>query len=296
MSPLIDIYVRWSNVRLAVDWWASKDGWDKYARAAQEIRLARELRLRLCRRLDFFLCVGYSLLSRYLEEHPELRTYGLNTADLALTPEVRGIMHRPDDIPVDTNSFAALEQSLDAIIDAWRSRARSKLGELMRGMKCRKGVDPLSLATTLFSCARCSQTCLHFPAVLTHKCQRPEFIEWNQDVWADIIRRRNGLHGRLGNPDIGFALSIALWPCEHSESAHQIVRLCGMNPWGATVGEMDALNVRLVQGDVTMTWRAAVSGAVAHSLHMSALIVPRESDHRTDSTQPSSIELAGGWS
>lgn len=176
-------------------------------------------------------------------------------------------MHRPDDVQVDMNSFMALEEKLDTVIDAWQSRVRGKLGELMRGrMNCGHAVDPLDLATTLFSCTRCSQTCLPFPAVLTHKCQRPEFVEWDQDAWEDIVWRRNGLRGRLGNPDIGFAVSLALRPCEYSEPAHQIVRLCGMNPLVATAGEMDTLDVRLVQGDAIMTWRAAVSGAVGYDL------------------------------
>ena len=229
---------------------------------AREVHRARDLRMRLCRRIDFFVSVGTRILYRYLEEHPDRRIYGFNTADLALTPEVREMMHRPEGAHVDLN---ALEKKLDVIVDGWQSRVRDRLYELIGGqMKsgAAEEVDPLELATTMFRCDKCNETCLRFPAVLSHKCQRPDYMEWQQDAWEDIVRRRNGLRGRLGNPDIGFALSLALSRCKYLEPAYQIVRLCGMEPAVATSEQMDALDVRLVQGDVIMTWSAAVSTAL----------------------------------
>ena len=207
--------------------------------------------------------MGLRLLHQYLRQTPELRAYGLNAADIALTPEVREIMHRADNAQVDMSSFAFLEEDMGTIIDAWRSRILNNLREAIPERTDRgTTVDPLDLATTMFTCKRCNEAFLRFPSVLTHKCQRPGSIEWEQDVWADIVRRRNGLRGRLGDPDIGFALSLALWPCEYSEPANQIVRLCGMDPGVATTREMDAIDVRLVRGSAIMTWRAAVSGTV----------------------------------
>lgn len=257
------------NSLTAADWWASKDVLDNHLRAAREAQLARELRLRLCRRLDCFLSVGSHLLHRYLGQHPRLRAYGLNVADLALTPEVREIAHRPEDAHVDMDNFAIIEETLEGIIDSWRIRVCNRLHELIGGRAdYESAVDALNLAVTMFTCKKCGETCLRFPNVFTHKCQRPEPIGWTHDAWEDIVRRRNGLRGRprISNSDIGFALSLALWPSQHSESAHQVVRMCGKDPWTTTAEEMDALNVRFVQGKTIMTWGAAVSGAVDPSL------------------------------
>ena len=136
---------------------------------------------------------------------------------------------------------------MDNIVHTWQSDIRSKLRKLIQDCDPASAVDPLELATTMFSCRRCSETFLRFPSVLTHKCQRPASMEWKKDEWEDVVQRRSGMGSRLGNPDIGFALSLALWPCGYSEPAHHIVRLCGMDPAVVTAQEMDALDVRLVQ-------------------------------------------------
>ena len=99
------------NSLTAADWWASKDVLDNHLRDAREAQQARELRLRLCRRLDCFLRVGSHLLHRYLGQYPILQAYGLNVADLALTPEVCDFMHRPENAHVDTDSFAIIEKT-----------------------------------------------------------------------------------------------------------------------------------------------------------------------------------------
>jgi len=214
----------------------------------REDRQAREWESRMHRRWRAFIVAGNKLLDQQLAEHPELWAYGLDIDDFALTPEIREIMNRPAEELVHQHSFMALQAQAGAILEGWRSRICNQLRDLMRSsMRFPQNVDPLELATTTFCCENCVRTCLFFPNVVAHRCQRSRSSAAQQDAYSHLV------HEAM-NP-----FSMRLREYELSESACQIVQFCGKDPETTTAKEMDALDIRLAtQGCAIMTWRAAI--------------------------------------
>ncbi|KAH9928198.1 uncharacterized protein B0H18DRAFT_1001803 [Fomitopsis serialis] len=157
-------------------------------------------------------------------------------------------MNRPAKECVHQHSFMALQAQVGAILEGWRSRVCNQLRDLMRStMRFPQNVDPLELAATTFRCGDCVQTCLFFPNVVAHSCQRVRSSVTQQDTYPQSLQ------------DIMRPFLMRLREYKLSEPACQIVRFCGKDPETTTAKEMDALDIRLAtQGSAIMTWRAAV--------------------------------------
>ncbi|EPT01404.1 hypothetical protein FOMPIDRAFT_83398 [Fomitopsis schrenkii] len=227
----------------------------KFMESIREERLAHDTCMRISHRWRTLSDVGPILVKEYLDNHPEMQHYGLNTADLVQTPEFREIMYAPEDAVVNEDIFMALRPKMDAIVEEWVSQKREQLREMVLSKtKLPDDVDPLALATTIFTCKKCFQRCLFFLDVLKHPCQRPMVSVYSPE---QVINAGRGIPNRRyvgkANP-----LTFSLCEYEYSEPACRVVRLCGQDPQRTTVNEMDALDVRLVQADSIMTWRRAI--------------------------------------
>ena len=257
------------NISRLVGWASIEDKLITFMEAIRDGRLRREDRERLDRRWHIFKKVGPQLRHAYLKAHPKLRMYGLNVPDLAHTPEIMEIISAPLSTTVDERSFAALQPRMETIVEGWRARFCEALRALVRGTKTEypEGVEPLGLATTIFACGTCAQSYLFFQDVLTHPCQRPKYLP-GEDPLRDSAKKPQ-TH-RFGDDELGFPLALSLREYVRSEEAWFVVELCGKDPLRTTVGEMDMLGVRLVQGNAIMTWRAAVSTRLLRLINQTA--------------------------
>ncbi|KAH9920096.1 uncharacterized protein B0H18DRAFT_617380 [Fomitopsis serialis] len=205
-----------------------------------------------------FESAGKELVEEYLDEHEEMKIFGLNIADLMHTPEVQHLLCAPKDTHVDEQSFLALQAQMETTMEGWKSRACNTLRQLIRRTKRApkaSNVDMLELATTVFRCNCCSPGYLFYPNVLGHKCLRPG----PDPLFTFLHGHRYGLFDNMLFLGMFEARNLR-FEAALPRTARQIIQVCNKDPDTVTAREMDSLDIRLVRDDVTiMTWRAAVS-------------------------------------
>ena len=275
----IDYLLNWVNHHRLVGWRSVYSGLVKLMEEVREERLAFERVQGIERRWRMLWSFGPALIKAYLKGHPEMTCYRFNAADLALTPACKEIAYAPRDTDTSEPVFFGLQPKMHAIFKGWVSEKRKELREMLPPKAVfPKDVDPLQLATTIFACRVCSHAYLFFPDVFAHPCQR--LTAQVQLPGNDLRPRRDSLNidcrhiYSLGNP-----LRFLLREYEPTEAASQIVRLCNKDPRRTTVADMDACDVRLVQGGSIMTWRAAVS--TSHVPPESCRSQPHDLSHRS---------------
>ncbi|KAH9832290.1 uncharacterized protein C8Q71DRAFT_861184 [Rhodofomes roseus] len=308
-NPILSRHALVQGVEPLTDhaWRSMRDELVKLMQDLREKRLARERKQRMEGRWSSYMSAAPYLLKQQLEAQPELRSYGFNLADLALTPEVRELIHADADVYVGSQGFMALQPHMDAIVEGWKSRVCEELRKQMRASpktrsgkaQPRKGPEPnVELATTMFSCGGCTLPCLFFPNVLAHSCQRPSNAPAQQDAYGEFVHAKNDtkLRTTLNLPAIGYALSIQLRKLELSKQAYQIVQFCDKDPETTTAKEMDELDVRLVQGKAIMNWRAAIIEQIQHK-HQMATWRRADADELAGAKKAERkfVETRGGW-
>lgn len=252
-----------------------------FMQEVKEARLKREFKQRLEGRFDALKMTLNTLANR-----PEARTCGILYSDIAFIPEIREVMCAPESVLVDEESFRAVHETFGDMVEAWKRNAVDELRKLVnkrrkpRKTKAKgKGkkkvaeaeavVDPLELATTLFSCENhCGTTPLFYPGILAHRCFRMPHMPFS-DVYCNFIREHYECSsgGRQWWPSTGVGKytvrdDLVVNPRAVPKYAKQIITLCGRDPKTATASELDDLDVRLVlvkeDGKHVVTWREAV--------------------------------------
>jgi len=231
----------------------------EFMQSVRKKRLNDEFERALKERWVMFKTAGKELLNDYLDEHPEMRVYGLNIADLARTPEIREILCTPADVPVDEQSFMALRAEMGTIVEGWKASACDDLRQMVRHATQASrdaDVEPLELAATWFECERCVRV-LFYPNVFAHKCLRSGRTR-PLSVLPNHPRKIYELSVRAKFPK-AFEEPSRILTVRSPRIARRVIRFCDENPDIATAEDMDALDIRLVQDDTTiMTWRAAI--------------------------------------
>lgn len=207
--------------------------------------------------------------------------------ELMFRPEVRAIVEQDTDHPVSPTDFEVFTDDFARWATDWEESCDEKLRELVRDSPALKDelpgdVDPLSLASVVFTCKGCKgipgmflahmdeATPMLYPTVLTHGC-----------LYAK--RRRGSLRGVspferatvLASPTESVLVQYGPWSCNtlevdvfHARVA-EIIAAFGKDPSRTTRDEMDAIDdVRLYCFDCprdssgflhVMNWRHAVT-------------------------------------
>ncbi|TFY61351.1 hypothetical protein EVJ58_g4569 [Rhodofomes roseus] len=229
-------------------------------------RLEHEYTVMLTERWSVMKSVAKGLLDRYLSEHPEMLEYGLNIADLALTKEFREVMCAPEDEVVGSARFLALEGQMNTIVESWRSRIRKEVQELFvkHGIPTPRYGDPLDLVTTVFEDVRSSERSF-FPRIVSHKALRSAKPEAGGDAYEEFVYGLDDVHC--------YETCSMLRPLPTNDAMREVIKLCGKDPDVASVQEMDALDLRLLDkyGRIR-TWRGAVMASSDDNHHAYKLV------------------------
>lgn len=176
--------------------------------------------------------------------------------DFMRRPEIQAIFRLPDTVRVTAQMFDVHRDQFGEWAAEWRRGCEDKLRALIRSSDAFQGkladnVDPLSLASVVFTCAECEKDINSFskitplyPSLLSHDCLWPRVTYY---TYTDPVERAIvAMSGYYMRHDFREAwdcksLSIGRW----HERGKDVVELCGKDPYTATMEEMDALDVRL---------------------------------------------------
>lgn len=182
--------------------------------------------------------------------------------DLMLTDTIWAMFMLPaetDMLPV----YNAVFEHLPIMAAQWRQRCDEQLREIVRNSDAFKdripeGVDPLTLASVVFTCKSCSAHSVTskklpslYPGILTHDCLWERADPYNIVAGNDSLESVILLASSRGRSWRGDGAACLAWSCESLEIGvlHRrvagIIRACGKDPLKATREEMDGLRVRL---------------------------------------------------
>ncbi|KAK0432498.1 hypothetical protein EV421DRAFT_1910878 [Armillaria borealis] len=136
-------------------------------------------------------------------------------ADVCTFPAFRVVLEAPTELAVTDASFVDATQQLPTLIADWKHRKESELRAQVVSLEI-EGVDPLKLATAVFSCEH--QWSMH-----------------DQFPVADV----DDLYKHIGNATIFFDRT-------RSAIAASVIRLASCDPVTTTAEEMDDLNLRFL--------------------------------------------------
>ncbi|KAG7441587.1 uncharacterized protein BT62DRAFT_474553 [Guyanagaster necrorhizus] len=153
--------------------------------------------------------------------------------DVCTFPEFQHILELPIEHVVTEASFADALNELPTLIEDWQQRRESRLRAMVPPQESRH-IDPLKLATTVFSCKRCCGAIITNADIWWHRrvnsC-RPGRIYY-QD-WATNV---DDLYGKLGNKELFF-------DTKRSAVTASLLRLASCNPTMTSAEEMDNLDL-----------------------------------------------------
>lgn len=202
--------------------------------------------------------------------------------DLMRRPEVKALAERATYLWTNEDDFIALSDQFAEWAAEWKAECDEKLRELVRSSPAFKdqipeGVDPLSLASVIFTCEDCkyertspknARLPSPYPAILAHECLYKH--AWDFD-FKDPFERAT-VSVSLTKDTFN---SHTFWSCEPLEvgiwhkRASEIIKMFGKDPMTTTREEMDnnvEMRLHCDQCSKTvprrrevMTWRQAVS-------------------------------------
>lgn len=162
--------------------------------------------------------------------------------DICMFPVFKAIIERPTEENVTEASFTEAMSELPALIADWQQRRDTELRALIPVLETQNPsqadtygsanvVDPLKLATTVFSCER------RCPAMFAidiwrHRCASRQQFYFNNGPIKDV----DDLYSRLGNSKLSF-------DAPGSAVAASLIRLASRDPTATTAEEMDSLDL-----------------------------------------------------
>ncbi|KAK0231601.1 hypothetical protein IW262DRAFT_1345245 [Armillaria fumosa] len=159
----------------------------------------------------------------------------------------REILELPADRVVTEASFADAVNELPNLITNWQRQKESKLRALVPPQES-GNVDPLKLATTIFSCRHQCRAMITNADIWRHKCNtHSSFV--HGAARHGRVSNVDDLYHDLGNAELSFDLA-------SSAMAASLVRLVSRDPATMTAEEMDSLNVEFL-ADPILTYNLA---------------------------------------
>lgn len=201
------------------------------------------------------------LLTRY-------RSWHFKQDDRQVMQPVMDILSRPDvlellgDATKTRKDLMAhpFEDSFPTFVAEWRKKRDGELRKIVRDSdtfkdKIPEDVDPLSLASVMFSCSRCTaEKTVHrtlppaYPRILSHRCLHCKLSTVAREVGQVVqwLLSKRG-EGGVSPVDLAYSLhmddflSVGVW---HRRAA-DIIKACGQDPMTVTRDKMDMLDVRV---------------------------------------------------
>ncbi len=153
--------------------------------------------------------------------------------DVCMFPIFRDILELPTEHDVTKHSFADAVKELPNLISDWQRQRESKLRALVPPQKTGQ-VDPLKLATTVFSCKRRCRAIITNADIWRHKCVT--YLSYASEGNHRDLTNVDDLYYNLGNTELSFDRA-------GSALAASLVRLASRDPATTTAEEMDNLNL-----------------------------------------------------
>lgn len=192
-------------------------------------------------------------------------------ADVCTFSTFRVVLEAPTKLAITDASFVDATQQLPTLIADWKRRKESELRAQVVSLET-EGVDPLKLATAVFSCEHQRDAIITNTDLWRHRCVPFLILSgpgsmYDQFPVADV----DDLYKHIGNATPFFDRT-------RSAIAASVVRLASCDPVTTTAEEMDDLNLRFlptnmydrvgtycsvlgptVYGLPILTWRECVS-------------------------------------
>ncbi|SJL01060.1 uncharacterized protein ARMOST_04376 [Armillaria ostoyae] len=153
--------------------------------------------------------------------------------DVCMFPIFRDILELPTEHAVTKDSFADAVKELPNLIANWQRRRESKLRAQVPPQKTGQ-VDPLKLATTIFSCKRRCRAIITNADIWRHKCVT--YLSYASESNHRDLTNVDDLYYNLGNTELSFDRV-------RSALAVSLIRLASRDPATTTAEEMDSLNL-----------------------------------------------------
>ena len=216
----------------------------------RRIRLAGQRLSCLKRRCDSFQRVY-----RAWHAHQPNKNVLPRAIDLMRRTEVRAVIEQDEGQNVTDAQFEAFKDNFTEWSTEWKNECDERLRELIQASpafkdKLQAGVDPLSLASVVFTCRRCSITTSRpqhirtpplYPAILTHDCLYPRKRECLID---DPFER-----AAVCVSKVNMFGTHTFWSCDNlrlsthwSERMEKIITMFNKDPRTATREEMDMVD------------------------------------------------------
>ncbi|KII94069.1 hypothetical protein PLICRDRAFT_36305 [Plicaturopsis crispa FD-325 SS-3] len=242
-------------------WTNMKDVMVAFMEELKTQRLAREqLQIRFDRQ---------AILSRLLEEYKKTRPSDEivpRAADVCAMETFKTLIEAPITTEIRESTFSEGIACLPRLSDEWRQSISQKLLELIpRDGRMSDDAHPdlaaLDLATTYFQCHVCEKP-IRFPDVLAHHCLTSLYAVYNDNDESEITKRLFRLSCEPWN--YGRIPRVRACP-RASQTAREIVGLCGRDPATTTALDMDRLDAKFSCGickgrhvHVAVTWDRAI--------------------------------------
>ncbi len=161
--------------------------------------------------------------------------------DICMFPVFKAIIERPTEENVTEGSFTEAMSELPTLIADWQQRRDTELRALIPALETQNPsqaaygsanvVDPLKLATTVFSCERRCPA-MFATDIWRHRCASRQQFYFNNGPIKDV----DDLYSRLGNSKLSF-------DAPGSAVAASLIRLASRDPTATTAEEMDSLDL-----------------------------------------------------
>ncbi|KAF4614952.1 hypothetical protein D9613_003328 [Agrocybe pediades] len=227
----------------------------EHMKQLKEARLKREHQDLLCERIP--------IMKTFLDNYTKtLRAHDLYPCyvDFYALSEISDIVdNTPRTVPFTLENFDGI--SLPDLMTKWRLKMESELIKMIReacGEEYAQLENVLQLATTSFTCSRCSYDRIVYPRVLMHACVT---TSWLPTDASEIQKRLKRLWNTGGSDESG----IIRFNKVGMKTVSKLIEMCGLDPKTTTIIEIQNLNPifecmecnSIHEGRAIMTWDCA---------------------------------------
>ncbi|KAK0222618.1 hypothetical protein EDD85DRAFT_960244 [Armillaria nabsnona] len=179
------------------------------------------------------------ILKTYKQQFLPVVWREMSFADVCTFPAFRVVLEAPTEPAITDASFVDATQQLPTLIADWKRRKESELRAQVVSLET-EGVDPLKLATAVFSCEHQCDAIITNTDLWRHRCVPFLVLSgpgsmYDQFPVADV----DDLYKHIGNATLSFDRT-------RSAIAASVVRLASCDPVTTTAEEMDDLNLRFL--------------------------------------------------